>query len=56
MVVCLAPRWAPTPGRGGSRTITITIKAMPEGFLSSHLVSGVRPGTIVRLAAPQATS
>ena len=26
---------------------------MPEGFLSSHLVGGVAPGTIVRLAAPQ---
>jgi ferredoxin-NADP reductase len=26
---------------------------MPEGFLSSHLVGGVSPGTIVRLAAPQ---
>ncbi|WP_099025749.1 ferredoxin reductase [Mycolicibacterium palauense] len=37
----------------GQRTITIAIKAMPEGFLSSHLVSGVAPGTIVRLAAPQ---
>ena len=35
------------------RTITITVKAMPEGFLSTHLVSGVAPGTIVRLAAPQ---
>ena len=41
-----------TPSRG-SRTITITVKAMPEGFLSSHLVGGVTPGTIVRLAAPQ---
>jgi ferredoxin-NADP reductase len=37
----------------GSRTITITVKAMAEGFLSSHLVGGVEPGTIVRLAAPQ---
>jgi stearoyl-CoA 9-desaturase NADPH oxidoreductase len=37
----------------GDRTITITVKAMPEGFLSSHLVGGVAPGTIVRLAAPQ---
>jgi ferredoxin-NADP reductase len=37
----------------GSRTITITVKAMPEGFLSTHLVDGVAPGTIVRLAAPQ---
>ncbi|CAJ1507530.1 ferredoxin reductase [[Mycobacterium] burgundiense] len=36
-----------------SNTITITVKAMPEGFLSSHLVGGVAPGTIVRLAAPQ---
>src|SRR5207344_3462434 len=35
------------------RTITITVKAMPEGFLSTHLVGGVEPGTIVRLAAPQ---
>ena len=37
----------------GARTISITVKAMPEGFLSSHLVDGVAPGTIVRLAAPQ---
>ncbi|MCH9642084.1 MAG: ferredoxin reductase [Actinomycetia bacterium] len=37
----------------GPRTITITVKAMPEGFLSTHLVGGVEPGTIVRLAAPQ---
>ena len=37
----------------GARTVTITVKAMPEGFLSSHLVAGVEPGTIVRLAAPQ---
>lgn len=37
----------------GARTVTITVKAMPEGFLSSHLVDGVQPGTIVRLAAPQ---
>jgi ferredoxin-NADP reductase len=35
------------------RTITITVKAMPEGFLSTHLVGGVAAGTIVRLAAPQ---
>ena len=41
-----------SPVRGG-RTITITVKAMPEGFLSTHLVGGVAPGTIVRLAAPQ---
>ncbi|MEZ0366961.1 ferredoxin reductase [Mycobacterium sp. pUA109] len=37
----------------GARTVTITVKAMPEGFLSSHLVAGLAPGTIVRLAAPQ---
>lgn len=34
-------------------TIAITVKAMPEGFLSSHLVTGLGPGTIVRLAAPK---
>ncbi|MEP9393715.1 ferredoxin reductase [Gordonia sp. VNK1] len=33
--------------------VAITVKAMPEGFLSSHLVNGLTPGTIVRLAAPQ---
>ncbi len=36
----------------GDRTIAITVKALPEGFLSSHLVSGLAPGTVVRLAAP----
>lgn len=34
-------------------TISITVKAMPEGFLSQHLVNGLPPGTVVRLAAPQ---
>src|SRR5258705_8189963 len=43
----------PATSKFGSRTITITVKAMPEGFLSTHLVGGVAPGTIVRLAAPQ---
>jgi stearoyl-CoA 9-desaturase NADPH oxidoreductase len=43
----------PAKSGRGSRTITITVKAMPEGFLSTHLVGGVAPGTIVRLAAPQ---
>jgi ferredoxin-NADP reductase len=33
--------------------ISITVKAMPEGLLSSHLVRGLAPGTIVRLALPQ---
>jgi stearoyl-CoA 9-desaturase NADPH oxidoreductase len=40
-------------GSGPERTVTISVKAMPEGFLSTHLVAGVEPGTIVRLAAPQ---
>jgi stearoyl-CoA 9-desaturase NADPH oxidoreductase len=42
-----------SPAETSGRTVTITVKAMPEGFLSSHLVAGVEPGTIVRLAAPQ---
>ena len=33
--------------------ISITVKALPEGFLSGHLVRGLAPGTVVRLAAPQ---
>lgn len=33
--------------------ISITVRAMPEGLLSSHLVNGVAPGTIVRLALPE---
>jgi stearoyl-CoA 9-desaturase NADPH oxidoreductase len=33
--------------------ITITVRAMPEGLLSTHLVNGVEPGTIVRLALPE---
>lgn len=44
---------ASTSRSGSARTVTITVKAMPEGFLSTHLVAGVEPGTIVRLAAPQ---
>jgi len=39
--------------RRDNRRITITVKATPEGFLSTHLVNGVKPGTIVRLAAPK---
>jgi ferredoxin-NADP reductase len=35
------------------KNITITVKATPEGFLSTHLVNGVKPGTIVRLASPK---
>jgi ferredoxin-NADP reductase len=40
------------PHRKG-RTISITVRAMPEGLLSSHLVNGLEPGTIVRLATPE---
>jgi stearoyl-CoA 9-desaturase NADPH oxidoreductase len=36
-----------------NKNITITVKATPEGFLSTHLVNGVEPGTVVRLAAPK---
>jgi ferredoxin-NADP reductase len=43
---------AATSGKGG-RNIAITVKAMPEGFLSTHLVDGIAAGTIVRLQAPQ---
>ncbi len=46
-----------SPADGSSRRrgghLTITVKAMPEGFLSEHLVRGLAPGTIVRLALPQ---
>lgn len=52
-----SPAGEPKSGSGSAsgspRTVTITVKAMPEGFLSTHLVAGVEPGTIVRLAAPQ---
>ena len=40
-------------GRRRLGRLTITVKAMPEGFLSEHLVRGLMPGTIVRLALPQ---
>jgi len=40
------------PIRDG-RTIAITVRAMPEGRLSAHLVSGLEPGTVVRLALPE---
>ncbi len=42
-----------SPPRRSGGTISITVRAMPEGFLSEHLVSGLEPGTIVRLAEPQ---
>src|SRR5258707_13598149 len=39
--------------RRDKKLISITVKATPEGFLSAHLVNGVEPGTVVRLAAPK---
>ena len=42
-----------SPPRRDGRHIAITVRAMPEGLLSSHLVTGLEPGTIVRLAAPE---
>ena len=42
-----------SPATQDAKTVSITVKAMPEGFLSGHLVDGIAPGTIVRLAAPQ---
>jgi ferredoxin-NADP reductase len=41
-----------SPPRRTGRTISITVRAMPEGFVSTHLVGGLEPGTIVRLALP----
>src|ERR1700728_475852 len=35
------------------KLISITVKATPEGFLSSRLVNGVERGTIVWMAAPK---
>src|SRR5689334_1615287 len=40
------------PKRSG-RTIAITVRAMPEGFVSEHLVKGLAAGSIVRLALPE---
>jgi ferredoxin-NADP reductase len=41
-----------SPPKRSGRTLAITVRAMPEGFLSTHLVNGLAPGTIVRLAVP----
>ncbi|MDO9457070.1 ferredoxin reductase [Nocardioides sp.] len=41
-----------SPPKRSGRTLSITVRAMPEGFLSDHLVNGLEPGTIVRLATP----
>ncbi len=42
-----------SPPQRHGRTISITVRAMPEGLLSAHLVNGLQPGTIVRLALPE---
>ena len=42
-----------SPPQRSGRTISITVRAMPEGLLSAHLVNGLAPGTIVRLALPE---
>ena len=42
-----------SPTKQDGLTIAITVRAMPEGLLSSHLVKGLEPGTIVRLASPE---
>ncbi|GAA3972207.1 NADPH oxidoreductase [Actinomadura viridis] len=41
-----------SPPRPDGR-ITITVKAGPDGLVSRHLVHGIRPGAIVRLAPPE---
>jgi ferredoxin-NADP reductase len=41
-----------SPPEKKGRNLAITVRAMPEGFLSDHLVNGLEPGTIVRLATP----
>ena len=42
-----------SPPKRDAGHLSVTVKAQPEGFLSQHLVRGVAPGTIVRLAPPQ---
>jgi len=42
-----------SPPKRSRGTISITVRAMPEGLLSKHLVEGLEPGTIVRLALPE---
>lgn len=41
-----------SPPVKSGRTLAITVRAMPEGRMSEHLVRGLQPGTIVRLATP----
>jgi ferredoxin-NADP reductase len=33
--------------------ISVTVKAMPEGFISTHLVDGLASGSVIRLARPR---
>ncbi len=40
-------------GESVHKRITVTVKANPDGFLSAHLVDGVLPGTVIRLAPPR---
>ncbi|MCW3816589.1 ferredoxin reductase [Micromonospora sp. DR5-3] len=40
------------PG-GADRLITVTVKAIPDGKVSNHLVRRIRPGTIVQLDQAQ---
>jgi len=42
-----------SPPKRRRGTISITVRAMPEGKLSRHLVEGLEPGTILRLALPE---
>ena len=41
-----------SPPKRDQGHLSVTVKAMPEGFMSQHLVGGLEPGTIVRLAPP----
>jgi len=42
-----------SPPKRDQGHLSVTVKAMPEGFMSQHLVTGVAEGTIVRLAPPK---
>lgn len=37
---------------GGAARITVTVQAVPDGTVSNHLVSDLRPGTVVHLDGP----
>ncbi|WP_182907688.1 ferredoxin reductase [Microbispora sp. H13382] len=42
------------PGRSGGR-VTVTVKAVRGGLVSSHLVQRTAPGTVLRLGRPEGT-